>query len=33
VLSGTGSRETLEPLADVILESIAELPAYLAGGS
>ncbi|MBI1622664.1 HAD family hydrolase [Aquamicrobium zhengzhouense] len=33
VLSGTGSRETLEPLADVILGSIAELPAYLAGRS
>jgi phosphoglycolate phosphatase len=31
VLSGTGSRETLEPLADVILQSVAELPAYLAG--
>ena len=30
VLSGTGTRETLQPMADVILESIAELPAYLA---
>ncbi len=31
VLSGTGTRETLQPLADVILESIAELPGYLGG--
>lgn len=31
VLSGTGRRETLEPLADVILASVAELPAFLAG--
>lgn len=30
VLSGTGTRETLEPLADVVLASIADLPAYLA---
>jgi phosphoglycolate phosphatase len=29
VLSGTGTRETLTPLADVVLNSIAELPAYL----
>jgi len=29
VLSGTGTRETLAPLADVVLGSIAELPAYL----
>jgi phosphoglycolate phosphatase len=29
VLSGTGTREVLEPLADVILGSIAELPAFL----
>ena len=32
VLSGTGTRETLQPLADVILDSIAELPAYLGTG-
>ncbi len=31
VLSGTGTRETLQPLADVILESVADLPDYLAG--
>lgn len=31
VLSGTGTRQTLEPLADVVLDSIADLPAYLAG--
>jgi len=31
VLSGTGTRETLEPLADVVLGSVAELPALLAG--
>ena len=30
VLSGTGTRETLAPLADVILDSIADLPGYLA---
>lgn len=29
VLSGTGTRETLLPLADVILNSVADLPAYL----
>lgn len=29
VLSGTGTRETLSPLADVLLGSVAELPAYL----
>lgn len=29
VLSGTGTRETLSPLADVVLDSIADLPAYL----
>jgi phosphoglycolate phosphatase len=29
VLSGTGTRESLTPLADVILESIADLPAFL----
>ncbi|MBA3446111.1 MAG: HAD family hydrolase [Pseudaminobacter sp.] len=29
VLSGTGTRETLTPLADVILDSIADLPGYL----
>lgn len=32
VLSGTGTRERLQPLADVLLESIADLPEYLAGG-
>lgn len=31
VLSGTGTLETLAPLADVVLDSVAELPAYLAG--
>jgi phosphoglycolate phosphatase len=31
VLSGTGTRETLSPMADVILDSIADLPGYLAG--
>lgn len=29
VLSGTGTQETLAPLADVILDSVADLPAYL----
>jgi phosphoglycolate phosphatase len=29
VLSGTGSRKTLGGLADVILESVADLPAYI----
>ena len=29
VLSGTGTRESLTPLADVVLDSIADLPAYL----
>ena len=29
VLSGTGTRESLAPLADVVLNSIVELPAYL----
>ncbi|HEV7252905.1 MAG TPA: HAD family hydrolase [Mesorhizobium sp.] len=29
VLSGTGTRETLEPLADVVLGSAADLPAWL----
>ena len=32
VLSGTGTRETLQPLADVILDSIVDLPAYLGTG-
>ena len=31
VLSGTGTRDSLAPLADVVLESIVELPGYLAG--
>jgi phosphoglycolate phosphatase len=30
VLSGTGTRETLAPMADVVLGSIAELPEFLA---
>jgi phosphoglycolate phosphatase len=30
VLSGTGTRETLAPMADVVLRSITELPEYLA---
>jgi phosphoglycolate phosphatase len=30
VLSGTGTRETLAPMADVLLQSIADLPGYLA---
>ena len=29
VLSGTGTRETLTPLADVVLDSVAELPNWL----
>ena len=31
VLSGTGTHATLSPIADVVLDSIAELPGYLAG--
>lgn len=31
VLSGTGTRERLTPLADVVLQSVADLPAALAG--
>lgn len=31
VLSGTGTRETLMLMADVLLGSVAELPGYLAG--
>jgi phosphoglycolate phosphatase len=30
VLSGTGTRETLAPMADVVLDSIADLPRFLA---
>lgn len=30
VLSGTGTRETLSPLADAVIASVAELPALLA---
>ncbi len=30
VLSGTGTREALEPLADAILDSVADLPAFVA---
>jgi phosphoglycolate phosphatase len=30
VLSGTGTRETLAPMADVVLDSIADLPGFLA---
>jgi phosphoglycolate phosphatase len=33
VLSGTGTRESLAPMADVVLESVADLPAYLASVS
>lgn len=29
VLSGTGTRETLTPLADAVLDSVADLPAFL----
>ena len=32
VLSGTGTRESLEPLADVVLGSVADLPGFLAAG-
>lgn len=31
VLSGTGTAETLAPLADAVLASISDLPAYIAG--
>lgn len=31
VLSGTGTRETLKPLADLCLDSVADLPALLDG--
>lgn len=31
VLSGTGTRESLAPHADIVLSSVAELPAYMAG--
>lgn len=30
VLSGTGTRESLTPMADVVLDSIADLPGFLA---
>jgi hypothetical protein len=30
VLTGTSSRADLEPHADIVLDSIVELPAYLA---
>jgi phosphoglycolate phosphatase len=30
VLSGTGTRQSLARIADVVLDSIADLPAYLA---
>jgi phosphoglycolate phosphatase len=33
VLSGTGTLESLSPLADIVLDSIADLPAYLAARS
>lgn len=33
VLSGTGTREALTPLAHVVLGSVVELPGYLAGKS
>jgi phosphoglycolate phosphatase len=32
VLSGTGTREALAPLADVILDSVADLPGFLMSG-
>jgi phosphoglycolate phosphatase len=32
VLSGTGTRESLAPLADVVLDSVADLPGHLAIG-
>jgi phosphoglycolate phosphatase len=31
VLSGTGTAETLTPMADIVLPSIADLPGFLAG--
>jgi phosphoglycolate phosphatase len=31
VLSGNGTRETLSPLADILIESVADLPSLLAG--
>ena len=31
VLSGTGTRESLSEIADVILDSVADLPAFLDG--
>jgi phosphoglycolate phosphatase len=31
VLSGNGTRENLAPLADVVLESVSDLPGFLAG--
>jgi phosphoglycolate phosphatase len=31
VLSGTGTRESLGPMADVVLGSVADLPGFLAG--
>lgn len=33
VLSGTGTRESLAPLADIVLDSIADLPGFLAEGA
>ncbi|MGE0502177.1 MAG: HAD family hydrolase [Rhizobiaceae bacterium] len=33
VLSGTGTSATLAPMADVVLDSVADLPEYLAGRS
>jgi phosphoglycolate phosphatase len=30
VLSGTGTLETLAPIADVVLDSVADLPGFLA---
>ncbi|MGD9915560.1 MAG: HAD family hydrolase [Rhizobiaceae bacterium] len=32
VLSGTGTREALTPLAHIVMDSVADLPGYLAGG-
>jgi hypothetical protein len=31
-LSGNGTAETLSPLADILIESVADLPGLLAAG-
>lgn len=33
VLSGTGTRDSLAPMADVVLDSVADLPAFLASAT